>query len=453
MKLVQSIYCIGIAGAGMSGLARLLKLRGKQVSGSDLVDSPITQALQAEGIMVHVLQQANHVPLDCDLYVYSDAVPETNPERAVLIQRGLGDKTVSYFTAVGALMKQYTHRIAISGTHGKTTTTAMLTMVLQEAGLDPTAIMGSMLKELHSNVRVGANQDVFIIEACEYKAHMLQLHPTTIIVSNIEEDHLDYYRDIDHIQMTFQQFVNMLPADGLFIRNADDSESRELGFDGTTVSYGLVEPADVMAIDIKKDGQKQSFKVGDTRYTLSVPGDFNIYNALAVIAYARHLGIAGKIIQAALRKFTGTWRRFEVVGEYRQATIISDYAHHPTAVTATIKAAKECYPQRRIVVVFQPHQHNRTRRLFKKFVTAFDAADLVIIQEIYDVAGREAKEDQTVSSHDIVNTIEQTGKLVLYSPDGTKTKKLLAEHIEPNDVVLIIGAGDIYRVAEELSNV
>lgn len=447
---VKSVYCIGIGGAGMSGLARIAKMHGKQVNGSDAVETSIVQALRQEGIKVTVPQAATNVPLNYDLYVYSDAVSEDNPERVVLRDHDLEPKSLSYFKAVGEIMKVYSDRVAVSGTHGKTTTTAMLTLVLMEAGFDPTAIVGSVIKNLHSNVRVGKTQEHFIVEACEYRAHMLELHPTTIILTNIEEDHLDYFRDLEHIQMVFQQYINRLPPDGLFVRNADDSESKVLDFDGHTISFGIHELADYLATDIKKNGHQQTFRVGQDNYTLHVPGDFNVYNALAVIAFCRERGIPAKIIQSGLDHFTGTWRRFELVGQYRGADVISDYAHHPTAIHSTLKAAREWYPDRRLVIIFQPHQHNRTRRLFEKFIPAFDAADLIILQEIYDVTGREAAEDQTVSARDLVRRIEERGKMVLYSPNHLKTKQLLAEHVEGNDVVLIVGAGDIYTLAEDI---
>lgn len=447
---VRSMYCIGIGGAGVSGLARIAKRQGKAVFGSDCAESPVTEALRREGIAVAVPQRESNVPLDCDLYVYSDAVPPENPERIVLQTRDLEKKSLSYFHAVGEIMKVFHHRVAVSGTHGKTTTTAMLALILQEAGADPTAIVGSIVKALGCNVRVGKDSEYFIVEGCEYRAHMLELHPTTIILTNVEEDHLDYYRNLEHIQLTFQEYINRLPTGGVFVRNVDDSESQELDFAGTTITFGMHEAADYQATDVRKEGLMQKFRVGHDTYTIHLPGDFNIYNALAVIAYCRYQGISAKTIQTGFERFTGTWRRFELVGHYRDADVISDYAHHPTAIQSTLKAARECYPERRVVIVFQPHQHNRTRRLFEKFVTAFDAADLAIIQEIYDVTGREEKDDRTVSSKDLVQKIEERGKMVLYSPNHQKSKQLLQEHVEANDVVLIIGAGDIYTLAEEL---
>lgn len=435
----------------MSGLARMAKLYGKTVAGSELKDSATLRELRQEGIIVYPTQIAKQVPLDYDLYVYSSAVPEDNPERQVLAQHHLESKCLTYFQAVGEFMKVYTHRIAVSGTHGKTTTTAMLASVLTEAGLDPTAIVGSTVKAWDSNVRAGKSLEYFVVEACEYQAHMLELHPSAIILTNIEEDHLDYYTDLNHIHRTFQKYINQLPSAGVLIRNADDSECRELGFDGHTVSYSIEEPADVTATNIQKNGHQQIFMVNGQSYTINVPGDFNIYNALAVIAYALYCKIPYQHISAGLQKFNGTKRRFEHIGQYKGADVISDYAHHPTAVTGLLHAAKEWYPNRRIVIVFQPHQHNRTKRLFESFTTAFDEADLIILQEIYDVAGREAGADQDVSAQDLAQAIEATGKLVIFSPDQDKTKQLLAEHVEKNDVLLIVGAGDVYTLAEDIT--
>lgn len=435
----------------MSGLARMAKLNGKNVVGSEIKDSATVQKLRQEGIEVYTNQTTDHVPLDFDLYVYSSAVAKNNPERQILVAQGLESKSLNYFQAVGEFMKIFEHRIAISGTHGKTTTTAMMACVLVEAGLDPTAIVGSTVKAWDSNVRAGKNTDYFVVEACEYQAHMLELHPTAIVLTNIEEDHLDYYKDLNHIHKTFQQYINLLPSDGILIRNADDSECRDLGFDGHTISYSIEEPADVMATNIEKKGHQQTFAVGKDTYTINVPGDFNIYNALAVIAYVQHLQIPPNKINAGLQKFTGTWRRFEHVGTYKGADVISDYAHHPTAVTGLLHAAKEWYPGRRIVIVFQPHQHNRTKRLFEGFITAFAEADLIILQEIFDVAGREANDDQDVSSQDLASAVEATGKMAIYSPDQEKTKQLLAEHVENKDVVLIVGAGDVYTIAEDIT--
>lgn len=447
---LKKIYFIGIGGIGISGLARLYHGLDKEIAGSDMVQSELTDELIKEGIKVNLTQDGKKLPKDYDLYVYSDAVPEDNPERKKIKELGLKAKEMSYFDAAAELMKEYEYSIAISGTHGKTTTSAMLAEVMIKAGLDPTVIIGSQIKKWGSNARLGKNKKFFIIEACEHKEHMMRLSPKAIILTNIEEDHLDYYRDLEHIEMTFQNYINKLPKDGVLIKNEDDSESKNLGFDGKIITYGIEEKADVVAKSIKVKDQIQSFKVGKTKFQLQIPGKYNIYNALSVIALAKDLNIKDEFIQQGLAEFQGTWRRFEILGKYRGAQVISDYAHHPTAVTGLIKAAKDFNPQKRIFIVFQPHQHNRTKKLYKKFIECFDGADFIIIQEIWDVLGREETADQDVSSQDLVKEIEKRGRYVFYSNDAEKSKQLLDEHLEKDNILLIAGAGDIYQLAEKL---
>ncbi|MFA6027599.1 MAG: UDP-N-acetylmuramate--L-alanine ligase [Patescibacteria group bacterium] len=447
IKEAKKVYFLGIGGIGISGLAKICQWQGKQVSGSDLAESELTDNLKEANIPVFIGQKAENVPKDADLYVYSAAVPENNPEREQIKKLGKQDKEINYFQAVGQLMKDYEYCIAISGTHGKTTTTAMLASILIEDGSDPTVIVGSMIKQLNSNSRLGKNKKYFVVEACEHKEHMMNLSPNAIVLTNIEEDHLDYYRDLEHIQITFQNYINKLPKHGILVKNNDDSESKELGCDSKVITYGIKNRAHVMAKKIRKEKLLQKFSVGKTPFTLQIPGDFNIYNALSVIALARELGIPDNTIKKALKEFAGTWRRFEQVGSFKGATVISDYAHHPTAVAATIKAAREFYPGRRIVVLFQPHQHNRTKRLFEGFTKCFKDADLIMIHEIFDVAGREESKDQDVTSADLVKAVEKTGKYVFHSDSFEKAQQLLHEHVEKNDVLLILGAGDIYKVA------
>lgn len=450
IKDAKKVYFIGIGGIGISGLAKILKWQGKEVSGSDLAESELTSNLEENKIQVIIGQKRENVPTDADLYIYSSAVPDTNPERVKIKELGRQDREITYFKAVGEFMKDYEYCVAISGTHGKTTTTAMLAAVLIEAKMDPTVIVGSMIKQLNSNARLGQNKKFFIVEACEHKEHMMGLSPNAIILTNIEADHLDYYRDLEHIQITFQKYINKLPEHGILVKNNDDSESRELGCDSKVITYGIDNKAQVMAKNIRKEKMLQRFSVGKSPYSMQIPGDFNIYNALAVIALARELGISDAIIKKALANFTGTWRRFELVGTFKGATVISDYAHHPTAVSATIKATKEFYPDRRIVVLFQPHQHNRTKKLFDSFTKCFKEADLIIIHEIFDVEGREETADQDVSSRDLVKAVERTGKYVFYTKDVEEAVHKLHEHVERNDVLLILGAGDIYKVALSL---
>lgn len=447
---IKKIYFVGIGGTGISGLAKLFKWQGLEVSGSDMSPSELTEDLIADKITVIIGQKAENVPQDADLYVYSDAVPENNVERAKIKALGKKDQELSYFQAAAEFMKGYETCIAVSGTHGKTTTTAMLASVFVKAGLDPTVIVGSKIKNLGSNARLGKDKKYFIIEACEHKEHMMLLFPNIIILTNIEEDHLDYYRDLEHIQITFQNYINKLPEHGILVKNNDDSESKELGFDGKVISYGISSKAHYMAKNITKENQLQKFSVDKGRYTLQIPGDFNIYNALSVIALCKHLNIDEKVIEKALAEFSGSWRRFEKVGTFKGATVISDYAHHPTAVLGIIRAAREYYPDKRIVILFQPHQHNRTKKLFEKFASCFREADFILIHKIFDVPGREESVDQDVSSQDLVKAIERTGKYVFYSDTLEKARALLSEHLEKDDILLVVGAGDIYKIAIDL---
>ncbi|MFA5994950.1 MAG: UDP-N-acetylmuramate--L-alanine ligase [Patescibacteria group bacterium] len=447
---IKQVYCLGIGGAGVSGLARLLKAQGKQVSGSDVAETAITKALRAEGIVVAVPQAASNVPAKADLFVYSDAVPADNIERQAIRSLRLNQKKCTYFHALGEFMSLFHQRIAVSGTHGKTTTTAMLTLVLEAAGLDPTALIGSTVPVLNSNIRTSANNEYCVIEACEHNAHMLELCPNAIVLTNIEADHLDYYRNLAHIQDTFQTYVNKLPTNGVFVQNIDDPGSAMIHYSGKTITYGLNRRAHIRAHTILKYKNVQHFTVNGTTYELNVPGDFNVYNALAVISYATAIGVTPDKIYEGLKRFTGTARRFEVVGTYHDALVISDYAHHPTAIRNLLKATKERYPQQRIVMVFQPHQHNRTLKLFDQFIDAFHNVDILIIQEIFDVVGREEQSDQAISSNDLVQAIPSSEQQVFYSAKHINTKQLLAEQVRANDIVLIVGAGDIYTIAEEL---
>ncbi|MBI2411288.1 MAG: UDP-N-acetylmuramate--L-alanine ligase [Candidatus Kerfeldbacteria bacterium] len=449
IKHSKTIYFCGIGGIGMSALAQLLHADGKQVSGSDMSESRVTKTLQDLGITIFTPQNPAHLSDQIDLFVYTSAVPEDHPERQRA--RELGIPQLSYFETLGKYMKQFKNAIAVSGTHGKSTTTAIIANMLTNAGLNPTVIVGSIVKEFGSNARVGGKEYI-VVEACEHQAHMLDLHPSMIVITNIEEDHLDFYRNLDHITMTFQKYVNRLPRNGVFFKNVDDSESEDIGFDGEVVRFGIEHAADVSTEDVLVSQKHQEFTSNGTRFVLNIPGRFNVYNALAAVAVARRLGIAEEVMQQTLQAFRGVWRRFEILGTYQGTTVISDYAHHPTAVRSTIKAARQFYPQERIIVVFQPHQRDRTKKLFEQFVASFHEAQFVIVQEIYDVAGREDA-DLRISATELVDRIEAQGKYAIYSPNVATTRERIDTIIEPGDVLLIMGAGDIYKLAEELARV
>jgi len=342
----------------------------------------------------------------------------------------------------------------------------MTGLILEAGGLDPLVIVGSKVKTFkEGNLRLGRGE-YFVAEACEYKANFLNLDPQIIILTNIEPDHLDYYRDINHIEETFQEYINKLPKDGFLILNADDPVSQKLKKPKChVITYGLKNKAEVSAQNIRIENEKQFFDLIcsgcqlEKDISLSLPGIFNIYNALAAITCGMELGIDVKVIRRAIKDFRGTWRRFELIdadergylrGFTPKITLVSDYAHHPTAVAGTIRAAKEFYPHRRLVAVFEPHQHNRTKKLFKEFSEAFDEADLVILSEIYDVAGREELIDQDISSLDLVREVKKRGGEAFYGKNLEETKKLILGNVKPEDVVLVMGAGNIYKVAEEL---
>ncbi|MBU0646638.1 UDP-N-acetylmuramate--L-alanine ligase [Patescibacteria group bacterium] len=437
------IHFIGIGGIGMSALAKLMKSRGHAVTGSDLVLSDITKDLEQFGIQVFEDHLAQNVPTDADLVVYSGAVPESNPERVQA--KKLGIKQVTYGQMLGEVSKEYL-TIAVSGTNGKSTTTAMLGKILEAAGFDPTVLVGTYVPGFaHGNLRLGQSR-FFVVEGCEYQANMLNMEPAMIVLTNIEEDHLDYYRDLDHIRQTFQKFVDKLTGEGKCVVNARDPQSQKLTIQNP-VTYGFQTKADYKGWKRITAVGKQAFELAKHgKIILQIPGEFNVENALAAAAAALELGVKFKDCQKALKEFPGAWRRFERVGEFMGATIISDYGHHPTAIEGTLKAAKEFFPKRRIILCFQPHQHSRTKELFDDFVKVLSKAENLIIPEIYGVSGRTEPEAAEISSLDLVKKIPRSE----YAPDLPTAEQMLRDKIQKDDVVIIMGAGDVDQIARNL---
>ena len=475
LSKLKKIHFIGIGGIGISAVAKLLLSQDKIVTGSDVRDSDIIETLKSFGAKINIGQHnINNLTKDVNLVIYSDAVPKDNPERQAAVNHKI--PSMSYFQFLGQYSSSK-HTIAISGCHGKTTTTALTGLILDKANFDPTVIVGSKVKAWDGNLRIGGS-DYFVVEGDEYRAHMLELNPQAIIMTNIEFDHPDYYSDLNHTIETFQTFINKLPDDGHFIYNLDDPIlSERIDKPGCQLAtFGLEnEAADLFAKNIKVDHGRQIFKPvykgQELRdFNLQVPGKFNIYNALGAALLALELGISPDIIKDTLAQYTGAWRRFEIIGKISGLTedkngalIISDYAHHPTEVIKTIQAAKEFYPDKRLLVVFQPHQFQRTKALFDEFVKIFaqSPADVVILSEIYDVAGREEKDvTKRISSNDLLDKIVLTESkkllqgvipsLYYYASDLTETKAKILTEVQANDVVLILGAGDIDKVAREL---
>jgi UDP-N-acetylmuramate--alanine ligase len=455
LEHIKNVHCIGIGGIGVSALARFFSSRGSTVTGSDEVDGEEVQSLRKKGFEVHIGHDAENVGAEVDLVVYSSAIEDSNPELLEAQDRAI--TTLSYTEALGAIMTAFTS-VAVSGTNGKTTTTALLGALLEASQKDPTVIVGGHVSGWDKNLRVGTS-DVFVAEACEYRRNMLNLHPHIIVLTNIEEDHLDYYKDIDDIRDAFSEYIGRLTADDLLVCNADDDNIRLIASNTTAkiVTFGLSDDVHIQAKDISYVDGVQQFTLsvfGEDVGTLSMrlPGAYNVYNALGAIAASLDLGADIEELKKGLAAFPGTWRRFEQVGDVEGVTIISDYAHHPSAVRQTLAAAREMYHDKRILAVFQPHQKNRTVKLFDQFTESFAQADTLVLAEIYEVAGRE---DSTlkISSRDLARAIQDRGGVdeVLYTSDVDDTLSKVRKRIKDFDVVLVMGAGSIDEVARRLA--
>jgi UDP-N-acetylmuramate--alanine ligase len=374
-------------------------------------------------------------------------------------------KSLTYGESLGLIMSGK-GGIAICGTHGKSTTSAMVGGVLEDGGVDPSVLVGSIVPRYDGNLRIGEGKN-FVAEACEYRKNFMSLYPEMIVLTNVELDHTDYYKDIEDMKASFLDFARHLPDSGvLFVGEDEVGNAREVADKVkaekpgvTVIRFGTKEDDDFRFKDFRTEEGRTIFDVTQEgkdlgEFRLRIPGEFNAKNALAAIAVGTYLGISADNIRESLENFSGIWRRFEIKGQYQGALVVSDYAHHPTAVSVTVKAAKEFYPGRRIVAVFQPHQHNRTRGLYEEFLGSFDCADEIILSEIYDVAGREETEDQAVSSQDLVRDIAaRNGKLdghIAYAKDLGETRKLIDEKVKADDVLLIMGAGDIFEIADDL---
>jgi UDP-N-acetylmuramate--alanine ligase len=440
----MEIHFIGIGGIGVSALAQYYLANGNDVSGSDLVSSEMTDYLSQKGIKITIGEhRAENLPSGgVSLTIFSPAVKPENPE--YIAAKKLSVKIQSYPEALGELTKNY-YTIAVSGTHGKSTTTAMLALTLEKAGLDPTIIIGTKIKELDppaggTNFKAGKSK-FLVIEADEHFASFLNYWPQIIVLNNIEREHLDYYKNLNNVLKTYKKYVSHLPSEGHLVVNGDDKNiAKILNSKILTTRF--------------KIKQKEAIKI---KKILKVPGKHNVCNGLAVLSVARILDISDKITLKALSEFKGTWRRFDLrkatLGG-KTITLISDYGHHPTEINATLLATREKFPKKQIWCVFQPHQHQRTHYLYKGFVSVFKKASAsrrinnVIITDIYDVAGRETKAiNKATSSEKLVKSIKK--KNVIYVPIND-VKKYLEQNIKRGDVLLIMGAGNIYDLTKEI---
>jgi len=434
----MKIHFIGIGGIGTSALAQYYLEKGDEVSGSDLVDSEITLALKKKGGKVFVGKHtAKNVSKNVDLVIYSPAVEKTNPE--LKRARDCKIKILSYPQALGELTKKY-FTIAVAGTHGKSTTTAMIGLLLKKVGLDPTVIVGTKVREFNnSNCRVGKSR-YLVIEADEHFASFLNYWPKIIVLTTIEKDHLDFYKSLENILKSFKEFISHLPKSGTLVWNKDDKNIPQI-------------------ISSKPNFKTKAFTLGQKeskalKKILKIPGDHNVSNALAALTVARILRVKDKKSFKALSEYKGAWRRFEThqtIYRKKRFTVVSDYAHHPTEVRATIKAARQKFPRSKIWVVFQPHQYQRTFFLFNDFVKSFDEADEVIITNIYTVAGREKKEIcKKVNAKMLTRAIQKRGKNAHFIGKMQNIVKFLKLNVNNKDVVLIMGAGDIYKLCKSI---
>ncbi len=380
------IHFVGIGGIGMSALARLYQARGVEVSGSDVTDSPILDALRDEGMGVFVGHSAFQVAGDVSTVVYSEAIAADNVELSEARERGIPLKT--YFEALGEVTEEF-KTIAVAGSHGKTTTTALIARLLMRAYRDPTVVIGTNMKELEGrNMRLGGGEWM-VVEACEYRRSFLHLSPKIVVLTNVDLDHLDYYKDEDDYVRAFEEFVAKLPGDGVLVANGDDEKVRRVAEKAR---------CDVVYFD---RGSANLEKL-----TLAVPGHHNKMNALGAFMVGMELGIEEELMLEALNSFEGTWRRFEYKGKFNGADVYDDYAHHPAEIQATLQGAREKYPDHRLIAVFQPHQYSRTRHFFQEFAKAFGLADEVIVPNIYKV--RDSEEAvASVSVERLVNEIKK----------------------------------------------
>lgn len=445
----QHIYFIGIGGISMSGLAEILADRGCRVSGTDIKESPVTRHLQSLGITVHFGHHAENITDDLDYVIYTAAIHPDNPEYLAAQQKNIPLMDRAHL--LGHIMAEYPNSIAVAGTHGKTTTTSMVSEILLAAHADPTITVGGILPTIGSNLKIG-HSPYFVAEACEYFDSFLQFQPLVGVILNIESDHLDYFKNLENIRRSFHAFAERIPQNGLLVINREIDAVAELtaNLACTVEAFSLHEDADWQARNIlhEADG-KNSFDVyykGEYfgMIHLNVPGEHNIANALAAIASAHFLGISHADCQKGLQHFAGTDRRFQRKGEKNGITVIDDYAHHPTEIRAALAAAKKVQ-HRTTWCVFQPHTYSRTKFLFDEFGEAFTDADEILIADIY--AARET-DDGTINAEMLAARIAQAGKSARYVGDFEAIRAYLEAHCRPGDLLMTIGAGDVFKIGE-----
>jgi len=448
----RRIHMVGVGGAGMRALAEMLIALGADVTGSDACDSGAIRRLAKQGARIALGQNPDNIPSRCDLVVYSAAIDEQNPELLAARRRGL--KTIKYSRMLGRLMSERLG-IAVAGTHGKSTTAAMVAYVLQAAGAEPSFIIGATVDQLGGPSGIGAGRH-FVAEACEFDRSFLNLRPHVASILNIEEDHLDCYADLDAIVEAFRAFAGLIRDDGILIVNGEDAEAGRaartarcqvqtfgLNQECTWRGENLSAEKGCYTLDVLLEGRPFC------RMNVPLPGLHNVYNALAATAMLYCAGLSPEEISRHLPQFTGARRRLTEKATVAGVTVVDDYAHHPTEIQATLKAVRDHYQPRRLVCVFQPHQHSRTRFLLKDFARSFAPADEVIVPEIYFVRDSEREKD-CISSEDLVAQLRLHGSQAMYLRTFEEILHRLEETLGEGDLVITMGAGNIWEVADEI---
>lgn len=448
----KNIFFIGIGGISMSALAELMLFKGYNIYGSDRSRSINTDKLEKNGATIYYEHKKEHLK-DMDLVIYTDAISFDNEEYTQAVKDKID--IVDRATFLGAIMKNFKSSIAVSGTHGKTSTTSMIAEIVKDLEINPTIMLGGQLKDIDGNIKIGS-KDLFLTEACEYKANILKYFPTTAIILNIDEDHLDYFDNINHIIKTFKGYVDNLDKNDFVIINSDDSNTKNLyPIDNCkVVTFGIKIDSDIMAKDIEYDKSgfaSYNLYINDEnkgRVELSVMGNHNILNSLAAICACYVNGISLNNCIKGLKNYRGVERRLEFKGNYKGAQVIDDYAHHPTEIKSSLHALKvSC--KGRLITVFQPHTFTRTKLLLDAFANSFNESDIVIITDIY--AARE-KDYGDIHSKTLKNAIEEHKDNVYYIAEFNDIVDFLCENIEENDIVVTMGAGDVFKIGEMLLN-
>ena len=449
-----AVHFIGIGGISMSGLAEVLLQRGFTVSGSDAKESDLTCHLTQKGATIYYGQRSSNMDANPDVVVYTAAIHPDNPELAAARQKSIPCMTRAEL--LGELMKNYDTPIAISGTHGKTTTTSMLSSILLQMDTDPTLSIGGILQSIGGNIRIGQS-GVFVTEACEYTNSFLSFFPKISAILNIDADHLDFFKDLSDIRCSFRKFSELLPQDGTLVINGEIPSLSEITDDLKchVITYGCDPAFDIYATDITYDELArpsytfhQKTKGGEIVFpvTLGVTGEHNVSNSLAAIAIALLLGGQTEDIQKGALAFSGTDRRFQYKGMLGKTTVIDDYAHHPTEITATLQTAKK-YPHKTTWCVFQPHTYTRTKSLLSEFAKALCLSDQVVLADIY--AARET-DTLGISSETLQAEIKKLGGNCHYFSSFDAIENFLLEKCEPDDLLITMGAGDVFKIGENL---